>query len=77
MQYNKKSLTVRELLKAVGEKSAKAVDSELSCPVLAARRMSASSAFVRLWAGWASQRLVHAAPRVSPPSGFKRHFSHL
>jgi hypothetical protein len=51
------------------------VDSELSCPVLVAQHMSASSAFVLLWAGWASRRLVHAVHRVSPPSGFKRRFS--
>ena len=39
------------------------VNSELSCPVLVAQHMSASSAFVLLWAGWASQRLVHAVHR--------------
>jgi Transposase DDE domain len=53
------------------------VDSELSCPVLVAHQMSTSSAFVLLWAEWASWRLVHAVHRVSPPSGFKRRFSHL
>src|ERR1700721_2531212 len=31
--------------------------------------MSASSAFVLLWAGWASLRLVHAVHGVSPSSG--------
>ena len=43
------------------------VNSELSCPVLVAQHMSASSAFVLLWA-------VH---RVSPPSGLKGRVSHL
>ena len=50
----------------------RSVDSELSCPVLVAHQMSASSGFVLLWAGWASRRLVHAVHSVSPPSGFKR-----
>jgi hypothetical protein len=53
------------------------VDSELSCPVLVAHQVSASSGFVLLWAGWASRRLVHAVHSVLPPSGFKRRFSHL
>jgi hypothetical protein len=39
------------------------VDSELSCPVLVAHDMSASSGSVLLWAGWASRRLVHAVHR--------------
>jgi hypothetical protein len=41
------------------------VDSELSCPVLVAHWMSASSAFVLMWAGWASRRLVHAVHRLA------------
>ena len=54
----------------------KAVDSERSCAVLVAHRMSASSGFVLLWAGWASRRLVHAVRSVAPPSGFKRRVFH-
>jgi hypothetical protein len=41
------------------------VDSELTCPLLVAHQMSASSAFVLLWAGWASRRLVHAVHRLA------------
>jgi hypothetical protein len=41
------------------------VDSELTWPFLVAHQMSASSAFVVLWAGWASRRLVHAVHRLA------------
>jgi hypothetical protein len=51
------------------------VDSELSCPVLVAHHMSASSASVLLWACGRGVSVVHMSTG-SPPSGFKRRFSH-
>src|SRR6266851_2991137 len=41
------------------------VDSELTWPFLVAHQMSASSAFVVLWAGWTSRRLFHAVHRLA------------
>src|SRR5271166_1473448 len=52
-----------------------AVDSELTCPVLVAHQMSASSGSVLLWD--CGQRLgVVPISTGTPPSGFKRRFSH-
>jgi hypothetical protein len=52
------------------------VDSELTCPVLVAHHMSASSALVLLWDCGQRSSVVHISTGA-PPSGFKRRFLHL
>jgi hypothetical protein len=54
-----------------------AVDSELSCPVLVAHQMSASSGFVLPCGTVGKADALSTFPRGSPPSGFKRRISHL
>jgi hypothetical protein len=50
-----------------------AVDSELTCPVLVAHQLSASSAFVLLWECGQRVSVVHISTGA-PPSGFRRRF---
>jgi hypothetical protein len=57
--------------------AASSVDSELSCPVLVAHQMSASSRFVLPCGTVGKTDALSTFPRGSPPSGFKRRISHL
>src|SRR5271166_99910 len=57
------------------ERHRRGVDSELTCPVLVAHQMSASSGSVLLWDCGQRLGVVHISTGT-PPSGFKRRFSH-
>jgi hypothetical protein len=54
------------------EKSTIPVDSELTCPVLAAHHISASSGSVLPVGMWAGRSAVHMSTGPPPLSGFKR-----